>query len=60
MYIELPKAQSLDERDEIIQKHLEDALAYMKTGDPAKGPVAKMYAEFIIEVFNNTEGGLRP
>ena len=55
MYIELPKAQSFDERDDMIQKHLEDALAYMKTGDPAKGPVAKMYAEWIIETFNNAE-----
>ena len=55
MYIELPKAKSFDERDDMIQKHLEDALAYMKTGDPAKGPVAKMYAEWIIEIFNNTE-----
>ena len=55
MYIELPKAQSFDERDDMIQKHLEDALAYMKTGDPAKGPVAKMYAEWIIETFNNAK-----
>jgi len=55
MYIELPKAKSFDERDDMIQKHLEDALAYMKTGDPAKGPVANMYAEWIIEIFNNTE-----
>ena len=57
MYIELPKAKTFDERDAMIQKHLEDALAYMKTGDPAKGPVAKMYAEWIIEIFNNAEEG---
>ena len=55
MYIELPKAKTFDERDDWIQKNLEDALAYMKTGDPAKGPVAKMYAEWIIEIFNNAE-----
>lgn len=57
MYIELPKAKTFDERDDMIQKHLEDALAYMKTGDPAKGPVAKMYAEWIIEIFNNAKEG---
>ena len=57
MYIELPKAKTFDERDDWIQKNLEDALAYMKTGDPAKGPVAKMYAEWIIEIFNNAEEG---
>ena len=52
---ELPKAKTLEERDERIQNYLIAALDYMATGDPAKGPVAKMYAEFIIETFNNTE-----
>ena len=52
---ELPKAETLEERDDMIRNYLIAALDYMNTGDPAKGPVAKMYAEFIIETFNNTE-----
>ena len=52
---ELPKAKTLEARDEMIRNYLIAALDYMNTGDPAKGPVAKMYAEFIIETFNNAE-----
>lgn len=49
----LPTAETLEARDAMICQYLESALDYMKTGDPAKGPVAKMYAEFIIETFDN-------
>jgi hypothetical protein len=48
---QLPTPTTIEERDAQIMKYLEQALAYMKTGDVAKGPVAHMYAEFIIETF---------
>ena len=55
MMPKLPTATSLDERDAMIKKHLQAALDYMNTDDPAKGPVAEMYARFIIEVFNEAK-----
>ena len=52
---QLPTQATIEERDAQIMKYLEQALDYMKTGDAAKGPVAKMYAEFIIETFEATD-----
>ena len=46
---------TLEARDEKIKGYLEAALDYMNTGDPAKGPVADMYARFIIEAFNEAK-----
>ena len=51
----LPTPTSLDDRDAKIKGYLEAALDYMNTGDPAKGPVANMYAEFIVETFNQAK-----
>ena len=51
---QLPTPATIEERDAQIMKYLEQALDYMKTGDAAKGPVAKMYADFIIETFEAT------
>ena len=48
---QLPAPTTIEERDAQIMTYLEQALDYMKTGDVAKGPVAHMYAEFIIETF---------
>lgn len=50
----LPKPESVAQRDELIQKYLSHALDYMTENpdDQMKGPVAKMYAEWIIETFN--------
>jgi hypothetical protein len=50
--MKLPIPATIEERDAQIMKYLEQALDYMKTGDVAKGPVANMYAEFIIETFD--------
>lgn len=46
---------TLEARDEKIKGYLQAALDYMNTGDPAKGPVADMYARFIIEAFNEAK-----
>ena len=51
----LPVAHTVDERDELIMRYLTQALDYMQTGDTAKCPVAKMYAEWVLETFNNAE-----
>ena len=51
----LPVARTTEERDEFIKRYLTQALDYMNDNptDGMKGPVAKMYAEWIIETFNN-------
>ena len=49
----LPVAHTVDERDALIHKYLTQALDYMNTGHPSKGPVAKMYAEWVLETFAN-------
>ena len=53
----LPVAHTADERDELIKRYLTQALDYMNTNptDGMKGPVAKMYAEWVLETFNNAQ-----
>ena len=53
----LPVAHTVDERDELIRRYLTNALDYMKDSptNGSEGPVAKMYAEWILETFNNAE-----
>lgn len=54
---ELPTAHTADERDELIKRYLTNALDYMNDNptDGMKGPVAKMYAEWVLETFNNAQ-----
>lgn len=53
----LPVAHTADERDELIKRYLTQALDYMNTNptDGMKGPVAKMYAEWVLETFANAQ-----
>jgi hypothetical protein len=53
----LPVAHTVDERDALIRKYLTQALDYMNNNptDGMKGPVAKMYAEWVLETFNNAQ-----
>ena len=53
----LPVAHTADERDELIKRYLTQALDYMNTNptDGMKGPVARMYAEWVLETFDNAE-----
>ena len=53
----LPVAHTADERDELIKRYLTQALDYMNTNptDGMKGPVAKMYAEWVLETFDNAK-----
>ena len=46
---------TLEARDTKIKGYLQSALDFMNTDDPAKGPVADMYARFIIEAFNEAK-----
>ena len=53
----LPVAHTADERDELIKRYLTQALDYFRDNpeDPMKGPVAKMYAEWVLETFDNAK-----
>ena len=53
----LPVAHTADERDELIKRYLTQALDYMNTNptDGMKGPVAKMYAEWVLETFDKAK-----
>lgn len=53
----LPVAHTTDERDELIRRYLTQALDYMNTNptDGMKGPVAKMYAEWVLETFDKAQ-----
>ena len=51
-----PIAESVEERDALIREHLQNALDYMDNDvDNSGGPVADMYARWIIETFENAE-----
>ena len=53
----LPVAHTADERDELIRRYLTQALDYMNDNptDGMKGPVARMYAEWVLETFDNAQ-----
>lgn len=53
----LPVAHTTYERDELIKRYLTQALDYMNTNptDGMKGPVARMYAEWVLETFDNAQ-----
>ena len=55
MSMYLPTAEELEARDAKIKRYLQCALDYMNTEDPAKGPIANMYAEWIVETFNQAK-----